>query len=147
MPMRINLQHQGDVMNANTILIMYSVIVGLGLGKSICTTKSDDVFIAIIGLIGLGSILMFNNPGNQSTLEITMWIIIAISTTIVSCIAYITIFKEAEESNSLKELKDAESRPKTDRVRYSLQPQHIEQILQRQNRIERSIANRKAELP
>jgi len=126
---------------------MYSVIVGLGLGKSICTTKSDDVFIAIIGLIGLGSILMFNNPGNQSTLEITMWIIIAISTTIVSCIAYITIFKEAEESNSLKELKDAESRPKTDRVRYSLQPQHIEQILQRQNRIERSIANRKAELP
>ena len=134
-------------MNANTILIMYSVIVGLELGKSICTTKSDDVFITIIGLIGLGSILMFNNPGNQSTLEITMWIIIAISTTIVSCIAYITIFKEAEESNSLKELKDAESRPKTDRVRYSLQPQHIEQILQRQNRIERSIANRKAELP
>ena len=134
-------------MNANTILIMYSVIVGLGLGKSICTTKSDDVFIAIIGLIGLGSILMFNNPGNQSTLEITMWIIIAISTTIVSCIAYITIFKEAEESNSLKELKNAEPRPKADRVRYSLQPQHIEQILQRQNRIERSIANRKAELP
>ncbi len=134
-------------MNANTILIMYSVIVGLELGKSICTTKSDDVFITIIGLIGLGSILIFNNPGNQSTLEITMWIIIAISTTIVSCIAYITIFKEAEESNSLKELKDAESRPKTDRVRYSLQPQHIEQILQRQNRIERSIANRKAELP
>lgn len=134
-------------MNANTILIMYSVIVGLELGKSICTTKSDDVFIAIIGLIGLGSILMFNNPGNQSTLEITMWIIIAISTTIVSCIAYITIFKEAEESNSLKELKNAEPRPKADRVRYSLQPQHIEQILQRQNRIERSIANRKAELP
>ena len=134
-------------MNANTILIMYSVIVGLELGKSICTTKSDDVLLTIIGLIGLGSILMFNNPGNQSTLEITMWIIIAISTTIVSCIAYITIFKEAEESNSLKELKDAESRPKTDRVRYSLQPQHIEQILQRQNRIERSIANRKAELP
>lgn len=134
-------------MNANTILIMYSVIVGLELGKSICTAKSDDVFITIIGLIGLGSILIFNNPGNQSTLEITMWIIIAISTTIVSCIAYITIFKEAEESNSLKELKDAESRPKTDRVRYSLQPQHIEQILQRQNRIERSIANRKAELP
>ncbi len=134
-------------MNANTILIMYSVIVGLELGKSICTTKSDDVFITIIGLIGLGSILMFNNPGNQSTLEITMWTIIAISTTIVSCIAYITIFKEAEESNSLKELKNAESRPKTDRVRYSLQPQHIEQILQRQNRIERSIANRKAELP
>lgn len=134
-------------MNANTILIMYSVIVGLGLGKSICTTKSDDVFIAIIGLIGLGSILMFNNPRSQSTLEITMWIIIAISTTIVSCIAYITIFKEAEESNSLKELKNAEPRPKADRVRYSLQPQHIEELLQRQNRIERSIANRKAELP
>lgn len=134
-------------MNANTILIMYSVIVGLGLGKSICTTKSDDVFIAIIGLIGLGSILMFNNPGSQSTLEITMWIIIAISTTIVSCIAYITIFKEAEESNSLKELKNAEPRPKADRVRYSLQPQHIEELLQRQNRIKRSIANRKAELP
>lgn len=134
-------------MNANTILIMYSVIVGLELGKSICTTKSDDVFIAIIGLIGLSSILMFNNPGSQSTLEITMWIIIAISTTIVSCIAYITIFKEAEESNSLKELKNAEPRPKADRVRYSLQPQHIEELLQRQNRIERSIANRKAELP
>lgn len=134
-------------MNANTILIMYSVIVGLGLGKSICTTKSDDVFIAIIGLIGLGSILMFNNPGSQSTLEITMWIIIAISTAIVSCIAYITIFKEAEESNSLKELKNAEPRPKADRVRYSLQPQHIEELLQRQNRIKRSIANRKAELP
>ena len=126
-------------MSNEIVFYAYAVIVGLEIGRAIC--KDDEIIISFIGICGYIYLIMFNNPG-QEQLEYVMYITCTLCSGIMATLCYIILWKEDKTLNDLYKENDHEQGLRTS-VQCGVSPQGIGEILQRQERIQRSIANPK----
>lgn len=125
-------------MSNEIVFYAYAVIVGLEIGRAIC--KDDEIIISFIGICGYIYLIMFNNPG-QTQLEYLMYVTCTLCSGIMATLCYIILWEEHQNFLTDKE-NDHEQGLRTS-VQRGVSPQGIGEILQRQERIQRSIANPK----
>ena len=92
------------------VLLMYSIITGIELGKACAKQYTDDIITACIACAGLIFILFFKNPGQERIEYMAAWVISLVVVGMVSISTDVIIKERVQFRKELRKYEDEQQR-------------------------------------